>query len=729
MLKKLSILTMALASVLAVSCSKDNWPAQPDWSKIPDPSNPESDGLMHPAPCTNRITAHRGGATEAGSGVPDNSIASLRYAMSLGVYGSECDVYWTKDDNVIVAHANANCEVNGLAPYSHTLAEIRAAGKLANGEEIPTIEDFIKEVMVEGNCTRLIIDIKKINYPTSQPQYIVNAARRLCEIITEMGARHYVHFHCTGTNDNAMKSAWGYAQQAGIEIAMNSGKSAKDFGALGFNWINLSATGQMGPEAGGTGSRTLKEYVDAGIYVSVYNVDKQSGDGNAVYSDAAVDWYVKNYPYFKTLSTNYPAWLLGKLGNTAERYDGISSKDEFDLFLASVISDPSGSNFANAAGEVILKTDIVLDDYTPFAEWSGVFDGGGHSITINHKGDEQYLGFVKKLTGTIKNLTVKGNIEATNAAAAICLSAFASTAYDAEISNCRNEAVLTVTSPDGTEGTKYVGGFAARLYGTAKITGCTDAGKVNINTGSLVMYGSAFATNDGNGKIVLEGHRSSSDIDYAGTYNGGWNYVGGLAGKPMGEVSAAGGYMFEMKDCEYSGTYTIKSGAGKTRAGLLTGYSKPSFMFDGCTASGSLIAETDSDMILAGVVGAVEQKTVGVIQNCVFSGTVKASAASKNWLGGVFGRTYANADVTVDGCRTTKTAYVGAPGNVQAIGMIGANPAAETVTAIKNCKIAGTIGNGGTETVISESNIEEWMFKGTAAAGTVTLSGNGYNAE
>ncbi|MDP1315084.1 hypothetical protein, partial [Klebsiella pneumoniae] len=88
-----------------------------------------------------------------------------------------------------------------------------------NGEQIPVLEDFIREVMVEGSCTRLVVDIKKINMPVSQPQYVVNAARRICEIVTQMGARHFVHLHCTGSDDNAMKSAWGYACQAGLEIA------------------------------------------------------------------------------------------------------------------------------------------------------------------------------------------------------------------------------------------------------------------------------------------------------------------------------------------------------------------------------------------------------------------------------------------------------------------------------------------------------------------------------
>src|SRR5690554_5953536 len=51
----------------------------------------------------NKIVAHRGGSIE--KGCPDNSIEALNYAIDLGCYASECDVYLTKDERVIVAHA------------------------------------------------------------------------------------------------------------------------------------------------------------------------------------------------------------------------------------------------------------------------------------------------------------------------------------------------------------------------------------------------------------------------------------------------------------------------------------------------------------------------------------------------------------------------------------------------------------------------------------------------
>ncbi|MBR0290857.1 MAG: glycerophosphodiester phosphodiesterase, partial [Bacteroidales bacterium] len=156
--------TITILASLALLCGcGEKWPAEPDWSLIPDPNEEvgSGDGLMKPAPCSNKVVAHRGGSAEAG--VPDNSIAALKYAMSIGAYGSECDVYYTADDNIIVAHADGDFKVNGLLPYEHSVAELRAAGTLANGEQLPTLEDYVRTVMVDGNCTKLVIDIKKLD--------------------------------------------------------------------------------------------------------------------------------------------------------------------------------------------------------------------------------------------------------------------------------------------------------------------------------------------------------------------------------------------------------------------------------------------------------------------------------------------------------------------------------------------------------------------------------------
>ena len=58
MLKK--IFSLTAAALLLFACTDDEWPAQPDWSQIPNPDEEVDDGLLKPAACTNNIVAHRG---------------------------------------------------------------------------------------------------------------------------------------------------------------------------------------------------------------------------------------------------------------------------------------------------------------------------------------------------------------------------------------------------------------------------------------------------------------------------------------------------------------------------------------------------------------------------------------------------------------------------------------------------------------------------------------------
>lgn len=301
-----------LAALLLTGCQKDNWPAQPDWSKFPNPDE-QAGKLMKPAECDNRIVAHRFGASECGA--PDNSMEALKYAMSLGVYGAECDAYITKDNEVIIAHASGTCEINGNVPYKTTLAKIRAAGKLSNGEQIPTLDELLDAAMRKNSPTRLVIDIKRISYPANNPEPVIACAKRVCEIVKAKKADNFVILLCTGFDNSVMKAAWTYAIQSGLPIAMNSGKAPADINGMGFNWVNLAAK-DLYEEAGGSGSINVNDYLNAGINVSIYNVDKKAGDGNAVYSTKAIKWYQTNHTLFKFVCSNYPAWLKNVIPTT-----------------------------------------------------------------------------------------------------------------------------------------------------------------------------------------------------------------------------------------------------------------------------------------------------------------------------------------------------------------------------------------------------------------------------
>lgn len=298
---------LAAAGLVAYSCDNKIDIPQP---KGGDNNQEETDtpGVFttDPAPCDNRVVAHRGGSRE--SGIPDNSRAGLKYTMSLKCYAMECDIYWTKDNNVIIGHATDTYYINGLRPWEHTLIEIRKAGMLKNGETIPVLEDFLDIVQVEGNCTKLVLDIK--NLDGSLTDYPIKAVKRACEIIKERKAEKFCEFICTG-NETVAAAAANCMVVYGIPVGWMANKSPAGHKAKGFSWANLSAKSYMTPY--GDGERTIDEFKNAGMQISVFNIDRESGDGNAVCSDEAVNYYVNRYSDLRFICTNYPKWMLSKL--------------------------------------------------------------------------------------------------------------------------------------------------------------------------------------------------------------------------------------------------------------------------------------------------------------------------------------------------------------------------------------------------------------------------------
>ena len=300
---------VAVSAAAVLSCEKPDIP-QPKPIDVPEPE-PEpdpgdSDSVTEPAACSNRVVAHRGGARESGN--PDNSRAGLKYTMSLKCYAMECDIYWTKDNNVVIAHATDTYFINGLKPWEHTLLELRKAGKLKNGEDLPTLEEFLDIVQVKGNCTKLCLDIK--NLDGNLTAYPIKAVQRACEIIKERKAQKFCEFICTG-NETVARSAASCMVAYGIPVGWMANKGPSSHKAMGFNWANLSAVSAM--KDYGSGTHTIKEFKDAGMEFSVFNIDNSSGDGNAVYTADAVNYYISNYDQLRFICTNFPNWMLNRL--------------------------------------------------------------------------------------------------------------------------------------------------------------------------------------------------------------------------------------------------------------------------------------------------------------------------------------------------------------------------------------------------------------------------------
>ncbi len=102
----------------------------------------------------NPVIAHRGAWKK--NNLPQNSIASLKHAISLKCAGSEFDVRMTADNILVINH---DPEYNKL-PIEKTKYKDLADFKLTNGEKLPTLIEYLKAGMKNNFSTRLVCEIK-----------------------------------------------------------------------------------------------------------------------------------------------------------------------------------------------------------------------------------------------------------------------------------------------------------------------------------------------------------------------------------------------------------------------------------------------------------------------------------------------------------------------------------------------------------------------------------------
>ena len=105
-----------------------------------------------------KVISHRGYWTAPNSA--QNSLASFTKADSVGVFGSEIDVWLTADDKLIVNHDRVY-KGTDINMEKSTLKEITSY-VLPNGEIIPTLDAYLRLVATKPN-TRLILEMKSLS--------------------------------------------------------------------------------------------------------------------------------------------------------------------------------------------------------------------------------------------------------------------------------------------------------------------------------------------------------------------------------------------------------------------------------------------------------------------------------------------------------------------------------------------------------------------------------------
>ena len=314
-------------------------------------------------------------------------------------------------------------------------------------------------------------------------------------------------------------------------------------------------------------------------------------------------------------------------------------------------------------------------------EFKGTFDGRGHSITNIHITSAEHAGFLRRVTGTVKNLTIgsptdDSDIRSTATSSDRSMGVVAML-VGGTIDNVINYADVIM----GTN-TAYCGGIAGRVQEnssvSATISNCTNYGSITCTTTrnvAAIMGG-------------IAGHVESGTPTVSDCYNYGpisWNVSGSAKKANIGGIAG-------QVICE----------------ALITGCDNGSELAPGnITVEGS----NNLELSLGGIVG-YNVTTAATVSSCTnYAQVINHSSADKLYVGGVLGA--AAVASTLNDCNnegavlddgTCSTAYSSNTtlGESRTGGILGWASAAVSLT---DCKNKGNVNNNSSSVYMNVGGI------------------------
>lgn len=287
-MKKFSYIVLLAAAVLSASCKKDT----------PTDPQPVKKTIF-------KVVAHRGGYQE--SSLPACCIQGLTYSHSLGCYAAECDIVITKDSRVLVAHPDDNSKVNGFIPYQANLDQIRGAGKLKNGEDVPVFEDFVAFLTNPSKNSKgmkIWIDTKA----WSNTDYTIQAINEAYKIIKGNDAYRYCEFIIPNSGDLFAKvKETDLYKEKKCNVGWMADGPAKLLDPASFEantWHQTKYNAIIPGQDIVTPKYSVDAYLKAGVDLSIWCCSTESGEASSLL-DKAMEYYPD--PHFKAFFVNYPA--------------------------------------------------------------------------------------------------------------------------------------------------------------------------------------------------------------------------------------------------------------------------------------------------------------------------------------------------------------------------------------------------------------------------------------
>ena len=274
----------------------------------------------------------------------------------------------------------------------------------------------------------------------------------------------------------------------------------------------------------------------------------------------------------------------------------------------------TAEEFANMKpdGKYYLAAVITLT--ASFGEFSGTFDGNGKTVTTS-------VPVFAKVTGTVKNLTVAGEINGTDTVAALAVEADGAT-----IEKVTNKA--NVNTSKG-----HAAGIVALLNGNAStVAGCTNKGKIYGHHWTGGICGLIDLT------TTITGCVNYGDIESRNSI------AGGIAGRlSSGEkVASPENIVFTLKNCTNYGSVI---GRDDETAGIV-GWVERVIYIEYCFNYGNISSPNKGAAGVVGHIGAdsrapADNHKVSSVKYCGNEGTITGTSGN---IGGVVGYVAAKND-------------------------------------------------------------------------------------
>ncbi|MET4080898.1 glycerophosphoryl diester phosphodiesterase [Pedobacter sp. UYP30] len=230
----------------------------------------------------NVVVAHRGAWKTLG--LPQNSIASLKQAIKLGYRGSEFDVRMTSDDSLVIHH---DPDFNNLEIEKTTFAELRKF-KLSNGEELPTLHEYLSAGLANNSGTMLVCEIKPYDGGAERADKV---ATKVVQTVKDLNAQKLVGY--ISFDYNILKKVHQLDPKATTQY-LEANKTPEE----------VAADGLTGVDYYFTAFQKNKDWISMakkkGITLNAWTVNNPED----------MDWLLKDG--FDFITTNEPELLLSK---------------------------------------------------------------------------------------------------------------------------------------------------------------------------------------------------------------------------------------------------------------------------------------------------------------------------------------------------------------------------------------------------------------------------------